>query len=93
MLLEAFPEAATGVRVNVLLFSVLRENVGESSLSLDVSSDSTGGELLDQLATEHPAIQRFREHIRLAVNASYASEDVVLHDGDEVALITPTSGG
>lgn len=87
------PEAEIALHVTVLLFSVLREEVGESTLSLDVPSGSTGGSLLDQLAAEHPAIHRFREHIRLAVNASYVSEDVVLQDGDEVALITPTSGG
>ena len=87
------PEAEIAVRVTVLLFSVLREEVGESTLSLDVPSGCTGGALLDQLAADHPASHCFREHTRLAVNASYASEDVVLQDGDEVALITPTSGG
>jgi molybdopterin converting factor subunit 1 len=87
------PEAEIAVRVNVLLFSVLREEVGESTLSLDVPSGCTGGALLDQLAADYPAIHRFREHTRLAVNASYVAEDVVLQDGDEVALITPTSGG
>jgi len=87
------PKAEIAVRVTVLLFSVLREEVGESTLAPDVPFDSTGGALLDQLAAEHPAIHRFRKHIRLAVNALYVSEDVVLQDGDEVALITPTSGG
>jgi len=87
------PEAEIAVRIDVLLFSVLREEVGESAFSLDVPSGCTGSVLLDQLAADHPAIHRFREHIRLAVNASYSSEDVVLRDCDEVALITPTSGG
>ena len=89
----SMPEAEIAVRVTVLLFSVLREEVGESTLSLEVPSGCTGGALLDQLAADYPAIHRFREHTRLAVNATYSSEDVVLQDGDEVALITPTSGG
>ena len=50
------PEAEIAVRVNVLLFSVLREEVGEPTLSLDVPPGCTGGALLDRLALEHPAI-------------------------------------
>ena len=86
-------ESRIGIRVNVLLFSVLRESVGVSTMDVETTSVCTGGALLDQLAVEHPAIRRFRGHIRLAVNANYVSEDIILRDGDEVALITPTSGG
>ncbi len=82
-----------GIRVNVRLFSVLREAVGVSTMDIEAPVGCTAGGLLDQLAAAHPAIHRFRSHIRLAVNASYVSVDVVLGDGDEIALITPTSGG
>lgn len=86
-------EAENAIRVKVLLFSVLREGVGLSTFTVDVPFGSSGGTMLDQLASEYPTLDRYREHIRLAVNASYVTQDVVLHNDDEVALITPTSGG
>ena len=87
------PAAPPAVRVTVLLFSVLRDRVGEDTLALDVPEGTTGAELLDQLAEAHEAIDAYRAHIRLAVNAAYAEESVTLCKGDEIALITPTSGG
>ena len=81
------------VRVRVLLFSVLRERVGQDTLELDVPEGMTGAELLDQLAEAHDVIRAYRAHIRLAVNAAYADAAVALMEGDEIALITPTSGG
>jgi len=83
----------TPVRVQVLLFSVLRDRVGTDALSVSLDPPATGTDLLDQLATAHPAIEEHRSVVRLAVNQSYVSADTRLHDGDEVALITPVSGG
>lgn len=87
------PRPAAGCRVRVLLFSVLRERVGRREVQLDLPSPATGADLLDNLATRFPAIAAYRPVVRLAVNEVYASESVVLRAGDEVALITPVSGG
>jgi molybdopterin converting factor small subunit len=38
-------------------------------------------------------VDAHRAAIRLAVNQTYVPTDTRLHDGDEVALITPVSGG
>jgi molybdopterin converting factor subunit 1 len=82
-----------GARLRVLFFSLLRERVGTAALELDVPAGATGGDLLDLLARQYPAVAPLRPVVRLAVNAYYAAESVVLQDGDEVALITPVSGG
>jgi molybdopterin synthase sulfur carrier subunit len=87
------PATRSLIRVRVLLFSVLRERVGQDTLAFDMTEGTTGGEMLDRLAEMHEAIRAYRSHIRLAVNAAYADEAVELNDGDEIALITPTSGG
>ncbi len=79
--------------LDVLLFSVLRQRVGEGRLTLRLDAPVTGGALLDHLAARYPAVGAYRAVIRLAVNEEYAPESVVLADGDEVALITPVSGG
>lgn len=81
------------MRVQVLLFSVLREKIGAQALPVELSAPATGTDLLDRLTDEHPVIGDYRGVLRLAVNEAYEPESVALADGDEVALITPVSGG
>ncbi len=86
-------EEVDRVRVTVLLFSSLRQRLGKRLLEAEVGQGSSGEALLDRLAELYPAVAEYRPVIRLAVNAAYTAGDVVLQDGDEVALITPVSGG
>lgn len=79
--------------VHVLLFSVLRERVGRAQLEQPLPDPPTGAQLLADLATSYPATAGYRSVIRLAVNGEYVPEVVRLSPGDEVALITPVSGG
>ncbi len=81
------------IELTVLFFSVLREKLGCSSMDVALEPGSSGGDLLDLLADQYEPVSMFRSVIRLAVNAGYARESVVLSHGDEVALITPVSGG
>ncbi len=85
-------EPAT-LTVRVLLFSVLREKVGARELEVTLDSSATGNDLLDHLAEAHPAVAEHRGALRLAINQTYAPHETELSDGDEVALITPVSGG
>lgn len=79
--------------VRVLFFASLREAVGLGEQTVTLAEPSSGTDLLDVLEAEHPALAPFRRSVRLAVNQRYARGEVMLADGDEVALITPTSGG
>jgi molybdopterin synthase catalytic subunit/molybdopterin converting factor small subunit len=73
------------VTVVVRLFAGLRERAGWSSRELDVPS----------VADVWPALGLGEEPAGLlyAVNREYAEPEQELHDGDEVALIPPVSGG
>lgn len=84
---------APGCRVQVLLFAVLRERVGAASLALTLPDGATGEDLLDALERDHPALRPYRRVVRLAVNETYVPNHARLRDGDDVALITPVSGG
>ena len=79
--------------LRVLLFDVLRRQVGEGEVRAELPDGATGADLLGELAAAHAAIAEHRPVIRLAVNRQYAPLATVLADGDEVALITPVSGG
>ncbi len=81
------------MRVSVLLFSVLRDAVGRGALDVELPEGATGADLLQNLAREHHAVRQLAPHVRLGINQRYAPAATPLHEGDEVALITPTSGG
>ncbi len=81
------------LRVRVLVFSILREKMGCDALTVALDAPATGADLLDRLERDHPALRAFRPVVRLAVNQTYAPETTALAEGDEVALITPVSGG
>ena len=90
---SATEEPGAAIEVHVLLFSVLRERVGRETLAVTLPTSATGADLLDALQAEHPALAAHRPTIRLAINQEYMPETSALADGDEVALITPVSGG
>lgn len=79
--------------ISVQLFSVLREAVGASSVTVQVDPPATGADVLDALEASHPAVADHRSSLRLAVNHSYVPDDAPIAPGDEVAVITPVSGG
>lgn len=74
------------VRVTVRLFAGLRERAGRGKLELDdVARVDAVWERLG-LGDEPPGLL-------YAVNREYVTRGHVLHDGDEVAVIPPVSGG
>jgi molybdopterin synthase catalytic subunit/molybdopterin converting factor small subunit len=74
------------VRITVRLFAGLRERAGTARLEID---DVTRvGDVWAKLGLgDEPG------GLLYAVNREYAGPDAALHDGDEVALIPPVSGG
>lgn len=81
------------MRVTVRYFAIVRELLGRASEERELPNGTTAGRLLDELAREHPAIERLRRSTMLMVNYHYVTPEHVLQDGDEVALIPPVSGG
>ena len=74
------------VRITVRLFAGLRERAGTARLELD--GVSRVGDVWAKLGLgDEPG------GLLYAVNRTYAGPDDTLHDGDEVALIPPVSGG
>ena len=80
-------------KLSVLLFSLLREKVGSNIVTLKVSLPAEAGAVLDVLASTYPVTAPYRPVMRLAVNQEYADEDSKVLIGDELAVITPVSGG
>lgn len=79
--------------VKVLLFSILREKTGVSEMSVDIEQAEPVAAFLERLVSQLPPLSDFESTVRLAVNGSYAEPRDLVEPGDEVAVITPVSGG
>lgn len=86
-------EDSNKITIHIQWFSVLAEERGTRSELLAIEPGCSGKELIDSLAADFPKLGQYRKHVRLAVNQNYEDENVILGDGDEVAFITPVSGG
>jgi molybdopterin synthase catalytic subunit/molybdopterin converting factor small subunit len=76
------------VRVSVRLFAGLRERAGTGRRELELPDGATVGDVFAALALgDEPS------GLSYAVNREYAERTVALAEGDEVALLTPVSGG
>jgi len=87
---EGASRTLTDVVVRIRLFAQLRERAGASELSLELPD---GARVRDALAAEAVASLAEGLPLVMAVNREYASADVPLAAGDELALIPPVSGG
>ena len=76
------------MKVRIQLFATLRERAGTDQVELDLPEQSRVRDALELLRTITSGLP-----VVMAVNREYADEDVVLHAGDELALIPPVSGG
>lgn len=80
------------MKVDVLLFAALRDALGPS-VSVDVAEPATVASLRRALAAAHPAIARFGDRAKAAVNETWARETDAVRPGDTVALLPPVAGG
>ena len=83
------------VSITVLLFAKARELVGSSSVSLSSPASTNYQQLVSTLVAAQPVLARLGHTFVLSLNEVYIDTDqeIVLRQGDEVAVIPPISGG
>ncbi|MCK0191091.1 MoaD/ThiS family protein [Arenibacter sp. F20364] len=84
--------------MTILLFGITKDIIGTSTLSMPSSSEfgskksKTVKELKDYLGKMYPELKKLSS-LAIAVNNSYANDDTIIDNFDEIALIPPVSGG
>ncbi len=94
------------MRVQVLFFASLKDEVGKDSLSLEVEEPGSLDALFEALSTqlEQPAIDVLRrENVRIALNQQLLNQQFLTQQfndaplqlcaGDELAFLPPVTGG
>lgn len=79
------------MKVNVLAFGVAKDIFGRSSVAAELSGNKTA-DLKRSLEGRFPRLKRLASYM-IAVNNEYASDDLILTENDEIAVIPPVSGG
>lgn len=80
------------IRVHVRLFASYAEAAGTDRMEVVLRAGATAADCLAAVRAE-PWSARVPPSPAVAINRRYARGDAPLHDGDEVALIPPVSGG
>ncbi|MFP3917602.1 molybdopterin converting factor subunit 1 [Lysinibacillus telephonicus] len=76
--------------INILLFAHLQEAIGKSELNIDLS-DYTVGQIKQWMENQYPQLSL--QNMMAAVNEEFATDDIIVKDGDTLAFIPPISGG
>ena len=78
-------------RYVIKAFGVTKDIVGGRETVLDLQGHTVGS-LRNELVERYPSLRGIRS-LMIAVNNSYAEDDLPIGESDEIALIPPVSGG
>ncbi len=81
------------VSVTIALFAAYQDAFGAPEIRRRFPAGTTVRAVLDKLLCERPELEIWREVTRFGIDYKFVSPDTILHDGNEVALIPPVSGG
>jgi molybdopterin converting factor subunit 1 len=79
--------------VTVKFFGWAKDAAGCNERAFTFPHAINTAELWNEIGKEYPSLAGYKEKFALAVNYEYATVESVIHDGDEVAIIPPVSGG
>tara|TARA_B110001450_G_scaffold256201_1_gene285810 strand:+ start:2037 stop:2279 length:243 start_codon:yes stop_codon:yes gene_type:complete len=80
------------MKIKILFFGISSDLVGLSNLDFEVDKALTVKNLKILLKKKYVPLKNI-DFYAIAVNESYAIDDLVLKENDTVAIIPPVSGG
>lgn len=78
---------------HIVYFGVARELAGVSTEEVAATGVESVAGMWSQLITRHPALASIRSVSRVAVDMKYATDETLIDDSAEVAIIPPVAGG
>ncbi|HEY1685243.1 MAG TPA: molybdenum cofactor biosynthesis protein MoaE [Tepidisphaeraceae bacterium] len=80
--------------IHVRFFAILRDRAGTPSWDLNCPPGTTIHQATEQIFSHFPNLAAYAQRIAYAVNQNWHTQhNAELHDGDELALLPPVSGG
>lgn len=81
------------IRIRVLFFGSARDAAGKNEVEILLQDSATAAKAFEEVREQFPGLRRFGPSLLFALNQEYAGADSDLHDGDELAVFPPVSGG
>ena len=81
------------MRIDVRLGSGLSRIAGSPRLAVEVADGATVGDVLVRVAQERPALAAGLPSALTVVRGKQVGGELVLAEGDELAVLTPVAGG
>lgn len=79
--------------LRVVAFASAAEAIGSSEIEIELPEGSGMAELESRLTTDYPELRSLWSRLALALDGELTDSQAALHDGAEVALLPPVSGG
>ncbi len=83
----------TAIKVRVLFFGAARDVAGAGEVNFTLSGPTVATDAFEQVLAAYPELRRFGRSLLFAVNQEYAPLDLLVREGDELAVFPPVSGG
>ncbi len=80
------------MEIEILAFGITKDIIGNKSLKLKVETPCRVRDLKILLKKDYPKLELLTS-LMIAVNENYGDLDLLLQEGDEIALIPPVAGG
>ena len=81
------------MKITVKLFAVARQRAGCEAIEVELPEPPTVGNLRVALVEQHPSLANILPHARFAIDSEYTSDQAVVPQSAEIAIIPPVSGG
>ena len=81
------------MKIRLLAFATARDALGGGETELEVPGGTTVADLAGLLLEEYPDLAAIWSRLAVAVDGDLAQPGKELHEGSEVALLPPVSGG
>ena len=81
------------MELEIRLYATLRDKVGKSRIRIDVAEPLTVEALIEAVRAAHPEMSASLDSAVVSVNRAFANRDLDVHEGDEIAMFPPVSGG
>lgn len=78
--------------LKILAFGISKEIIGKPSFEIKVNKSITVSDLKKILIKNYPKLGDISNFF-IAVNTSYAKNNIKIKSSDEIAIIPPTNGG
>lgn len=80
------------MQVTVLLFGIIADLIGESSIIMHLKEHDTVGDFKRTLVESYPQLKNHSSYA-VAIDEIYAFEETIITANNIIAIIPPVSGG